>query len=68
MSCSSGVKSSLNYCGRNGTEARPSFLQASTCLTLFYILNIEYPKPVAAIIALSVLALLCLFVCEFIFI
>ncbi len=49
-------------------RSKTIFLQASTCLTLFYILNIEYPKPVAAVIALSVLALFCLFVCEFIFI
>ncbi len=38
------------------------FLQASTWFKLFYILNIEYSKPVATVIALSVLALFCLFV------
>lgn len=49
MSCSFGIKSSLRYCGRNGTEARLSLQAVDACFKLLYIFDIEYPKPAAAI-------------------
>jgi len=50
MSCSFGIKSSLRYCGRNGTEARPSLQAVDACFKLLYILDTtEYPKPAAAV-------------------